>query len=615
MSAQYNKSQFNRVQFNQVPAITAGLPLFTSSLFIDWNNDGDFLDVLEDMGANVLILEGVTASIGKDQLRAESPPKIGDFKCVLINDLGTFSIENTGSPIAALMVPGVKLQWQIFIGSTSPVAIYTGHIEDYLQNPEYGDWTVELPASDALSRLRDRVVSTTLLENVRTDQAIAAILDAAGWPAGERILAQGGITLAYYWAAEVDAFTAIQEIVNTEGAAARWGVDGSGNLVFEDRRYRLTQSRSTKSQGAFRTETGIATNVSEFKYHKLFKDIINKCVFTTKTRTVQAESIIWSIEGPITFAANETRVFRVTASDPFKDAVTPSPTAGVNEVQTISVTGSPTGGGINLSFEGETTPGQQGPKGTTPAIALGATAATIDTALEALPSIGSGGVSVSGGPLGTSNVTVTFTGSLATKDVATLSVSNNFTGGTNPTVEVTETTKGRRHDYKVSAGAVSSVSLNRTSGGIALLTVTAGAGGLTLDWLQVRAKLVTVTKEMDITNNVDASASIAKHGEQQPRGPFRAEVSEANALKIANAYVTWFKDPRATAEFTLHSIDHATLLHQINRLVSDRITIKDAHTSVERDFWIESKRYELTSYEQFVVRFGLEAVPIGVDIV
>jgi hypothetical protein len=73
------------------------------------------------------------------------------------------------------------------------------------------------------------------------------------------------------------------------------------------------------------------------------------------------------------------------------------------EVQTLSETGGPTGGTFTLSFLSIATS----------AIVYNATAAQVQTALVALPGIGTGGVVCSGGPLPGSNVTITFAGALA----------------------------------------------------------------------------------------------------------------------------------------------------------------------------------------------------------
>lgn len=107
--------------------------------------------------------------------------------------------------------------------------------------------------------------------------------------------------------------------------------------------------------------------------------------------------------------------------------------AGTDEVQTVSITGTPTGGTFTLTFGGATTA----------PIVYNATAAAVDSALEALGSIGTGGVTVTGGPGPATAWTVTFTGVLASSNVAPITGSaTGLTGGTTPTVTVTTTTPG-----------------------------------------------------------------------------------------------------------------------------------------------------------------------------
>jgi hypothetical protein len=72
--------------------------------------------------------------------------------------------------------------------------------------------------------------------------------------------------------------------------------------------------------------------------------------------------------------------------------------SGTSEVQTITITGTPTGGTFTLTFAGATTS----------AIAYNASAATVQTALEALSTIGSGNVLCAGGALPGAAVTATF---------------------------------------------------------------------------------------------------------------------------------------------------------------------------------------------------------------
>lgn len=106
---------------------------------------------------------------------------------------------------------------------------------------------------------------------------------------------------------------------------------------------------------------------------------------------------------------------------------------GTDEVQTVTVTGSPTGGSFTLTFGGETTS----------AIPYNATAAQVQSALRALDSIGQNGVSATGGPLPGTAVTVTFDGgALDGVNVAQMTSSGSFTGGSTPGVTVATTTAG-----------------------------------------------------------------------------------------------------------------------------------------------------------------------------
>lgn len=114
-----------------------------------------------------------------------------------------------------------------------------------------------------------------------------------------------------------------------------------------------------------------------------------------------------------------------------------TPSAGTSEIQTITIGGTPTAGTFTLTFEGFTTA----------AITWSATNSTlvanIDAALEALPNIGTGGVTTAVGSMtaGIGTITVTFAGNLAKKAVGLMTATSSLTG-TSPTLGVTETTPG-----------------------------------------------------------------------------------------------------------------------------------------------------------------------------
>jgi hypothetical protein len=101
---------------------------------------------------------------------------------------------------------------------------------------------------------------------------------------------------------------------------------------------------------------------------------------------------------------------------------------GANEVQTVTVTGSPTGGTFTLTYD----------SATTSTIAYNASAATVQAALIALSTIEAGNVSVSGSNGGP--YTVTFQGG---QNVSQLTASGaGLTGGSSPSVSVATATGG-----------------------------------------------------------------------------------------------------------------------------------------------------------------------------
>jgi hypothetical protein len=104
---------------------------------------------------------------------------------------------------------------------------------------------------------------------------------------------------------------------------------------------------------------------------------------------------------------------------------------GTNEVQSVTLTGTPAGGTFTLTFDGLTTA----------PIAFNATAAAVQAALLALASLATGDVVVTGSAGGP--YTLSFGGDFSEEDVATLTGSAaGLTGGTTPAVVIATPTPG-----------------------------------------------------------------------------------------------------------------------------------------------------------------------------
>jgi hypothetical protein len=114
--------------------------------------------------------------------------------------------------------------------------------------------------------------------------------------------------------------------------------------------------------------------------------------------------------------------------------------SSANDIQTVTVTGTPTGGTFTLTGTNPFT----GATFTTAAIAYNAAASAVASAVSTALGISGATVTGGGGALPGTAVTLTFTGVLAARPVPILALgTNSLTGGTTPTAAVAHTTIGR----------------------------------------------------------------------------------------------------------------------------------------------------------------------------
>jgi hypothetical protein len=143
----------------------------------------------------------------------------------------------------------------------------------------------------------------------------------------------------------------------------------------------------------------------------------------------------------------------ITQAFPAKisDVISLSSTATTadNDEQTVSVSGgTPTGGGFTLTLD---TGDGTGPY-TTSTLAYDATAANIQAAIVALPNVGSGNATATGGPLPATPVVVTFGGTLADMYVPQMTVESALIGGGQAVVAHTQEGSGALGLYDAQPG-------------------------------------------------------------------------------------------------------------------------------------------------------------------
>ena len=242
------------------------------------------------------------------------------------------------------------------------------------------------------------------------------------------------------------AFTAADE--TNFGTA---GVDKDDHCVVILSRGAGTNEIQTIAMGG--TPTG-GTYYLEFNGSRTIDLAYNANATTIKNALVQLSSIGKNSAGadnvscgggalpgtPVTVTfQNDLEAQRVPLITAFSSELT---SAATNEVQTL--TQGATGGTFNLKVI------VNGLVETTAPIAWNAAASAVETAIEGLSIVPSGEGTCAGGALNSTPVTVTFSGSLGSRDMSIMAVdSSGLTGGTKLLV-VTETTKGINTDARVS---------------------------------------------------------------------------------------------------------------------------------------------------------------------
>ena len=232
--------------------------------------------------------------------------------------------------------------------------LFSGQITTAPQDISSTSAQVQIRSLGTINQLARKRPVMALLENVSTDVAIEAWLDACDWPSDKRILDAGDTIMSYVWGnGQTDGVSGLNQIVGAEGVPACWYVDADGYLHFEGRQYRATARRSTEVQWVFvdGARGGSLIDVlgddpltlGDDPY--LFGDgPINNRLYHVKptawgsnpdevvaevsapvnVRTATSTQKIWEYGGPLVLAAAQVIDIPVTTSAPFKTAVAPA---------------------------------------------------------------------------------------------------------------------------------------------------------------------------------------------------------------------------------------------------------------------------------------------------
>ena len=149
-----------------------------------------------------------------------------------------------GGPYYPNVLPNKKLRVSAtWAGQT--YRLFTGYIEDWPQE-RIGrkGGVVPIVATDGFEALAADAIDVTRPQEL-SGARIAALLDAAGWPAADRTIDAGYSEVAAMTYANAEPLGSIQDVASSEFGV--FFIAGDGKAVFQDRRYRSTYQASVQA--------------------------------------------------------------------------------------------------------------------------------------------------------------------------------------------------------------------------------------------------------------------------------------------------------------------------------------------------------------------------------
>lgn len=148
-------------------------------------------------------------------------------------------------------------------------------------------------------------------------------------------------------------------------------------------------------------------------------------------------------------------------------------------------------------------------------------------------------------------------------------------------------------DYTTVGAGTLNVTLSRTSGASAKLTLLAVGGSITIQTMQVRANAIPVKRTIKVHR--EDGASIATHGERTyPGNSPWANANDADA--IASMVLLRYAQRRPTVQLRVVTQDPVHFVQVLSRTVGDRIHIVNGEMGLDDDFFVERVTHQIQRF-------------------
>jgi hypothetical protein len=288
---------------------------FGNPFILDQSKIGS-LDVLADATSLIVDVSNQVDSISTNRGRQLSTEQFntGVATIRILDQNGDFNPQNPSSPYFTFLNPMRKIAiTATYLGVTYP--IFAGYITNYnTTTPKFtGDLVyTTISAVDGFRLFQNAQFFgvTGAVAGETTGARITKILDSISWPASMRDIDTGQTTVQADPATQRTALAALQTVANTEYGAVY--VDGSGDLVFQDRAY--TVSSVGQTPVVFKDD-GTAIGYFDVKWVLDDTQVYNKATITRQGGTVQTVIDQPSIDKYFTHSYNLTGLLMETDAE------------------------------------------------------------------------------------------------------------------------------------------------------------------------------------------------------------------------------------------------------------------------------------------------------------
>ena len=288
---------------------------FGNPFILDQSKIGS-LDVLADATSLIVDVSNQVDSIATNRGRQLSTEQFntGVATIRILDQNGDFNPQNPSSPYFTFLNPMRKIAiTATYLGVTYP--IFAGYITNYnTTTPKFtGDLVyTTISAVDGFRLFQNAQFFgvTGAVAGETTGARITKILDTINWPASMRDIDTGQTTVQADPATQRTALSALQTVANTEYGAVY--VDGSGDLVFQDRAY--TVSSVNQTPVVFKDD-GTAIGYFDVKWVLDDTQVYNKATITRQGGTVQTVIDQPSIDKYFTHSYNLTGLLMETDAE------------------------------------------------------------------------------------------------------------------------------------------------------------------------------------------------------------------------------------------------------------------------------------------------------------